>query len=125
MLSREAARFREARVFDLFRRMASAAACRIHIRGQLRLHAGLGVAGGALLMSGERAELALRVELMAEGAIRAKTGLGIDARFLVHMLLMREIEEDGARTLITGKRNQVVGAGWRKRTVALRANLLF
>ena len=77
----KSASFGEARILDLFGRVATAAAFGRQIGVELRLHARLGVAGGALLMLGKAGELALLVELMAKGTIGAETGLGVDASF--------------------------------------------
>jgi predicted RecA/RadA family phage recombinase len=95
----ELAGFREAGVFDLFRRMATAAGVGAELGIQLRRYAGLGMAGGALRMTWERRKDALRVELVAESTIGSEAGFGVDTRFGVDVFRVSELKQDGAAAL--------------------------
>lgn len=120
----EPAAFGEAGIFDFLGRMAAAAAGGGHGRVELRREPLFGMANGALLMGGEGTKRSPGLELMASGAVRPKSCPGVDTSLWIHMLCVREIEEHGARRLISRKRKQVRGAGW-KSSVALRADYLF
>jgi hypothetical protein len=77
------------------------------------------MAGSALGVPGEAGEFPVTLEFVAEGAVGAKMGSGIDARFGIHVQGMGELEENGARSFVARERNQVGRTGGWKSCVAL------
>src|SRR5260370_42406882 len=80
--SDHAPRLGEARILDFVGRMTTSAPGRIERRIQGRLHARLGVTRSALGMPRELGKDALLVKLVAERAIGAESGGGVNAGFL-------------------------------------------
>ena len=117
--------FGETGILDLFRRVASAATLGIERRTQVRLNAGLGMTSRALRVSWEGPVNSARLELVAEGAIGAKTGGRIDANLLVYMVCVRKLEKDRASISIPRKWNEIRLAAGRESSVALGAHDLF
>jgi len=77
--------FGKAGVLDLLGGVTSPAIGGGGIGAQVRRHSGLRVARRTLRVAGERGKDALGVELVAEGTVRAKPRLGIDAALRVHV----------------------------------------
>ena len=73
-LSDHAALFGEAGILNFLRSVAAHAALCVECGSELRFHAGLGVASGALCVPREFREHALLIELMAERAIGTEAG---------------------------------------------------
>jgi len=111
-------------VLDLLRSVAAATIRRSGIGAEHRLHRLFGVAGATLRVAGESREGALWIEFMAESAVRAESGPGINAPKRINMLIMRKFEQNRPGFLVTREWKHVILSGWRKRRVALRADLL-
>jgi len=101
--SNHPAGFGESGVFNFLRRMTAAAPLGVEGCIQLWLHAWLGMAGGALRVSGKFGENALLVELVTEGAIGAEAGCRVNAGLLIHVHRVRELKQDGARRFVAWK----------------------
>ena len=65
-------------------------------------------------MRREGAVGALRIELVAERAVAAETGVRIHPALRVHVLGVRKLGENGAFALVARERQKVFGAGGRE-----------
>jgi hypothetical protein len=105
-----AAVFGKPGVLDFFRRMASAAIGSNGLGAEHGLHSGLGMALGALRVTGERGKYSLRIELVAEGAVRTKAGFRINPALGIHVAGVRELEQDRSLLFVAWEGKQRVRA---------------
>jgi hypothetical protein len=97
----------ETEILDFLRRMTARAALRIQCGRQLRRHAGLRMAGGALSVARKLSEYALRIEFMTERAIRAEARARILPALFIDVVGVRKPEQNSPRSSVPGKRQQV------------------
>jgi len=89
---------------------------------QVGLHAGLGMAGRTLFVASE--ERAFFGRLMTEGTIRAEARLRVEPFVRINVLGVIEVNQDRTLLLKTREGVEFLGAGGRKRCVALGTDLL-
>ena len=87
-------------------------------------HSSFGMATSTNHVIPETGVRTTRLEMMAEGAIRAESRARVDPRVRVYMLSVGKIEHDRLLVGIAWKGQQVLAAGRRKHRVALHAELL-
>src|SRR6266478_2996238 len=66
----------------------------------------------------------VRLEMMAEGAIRPESGARVNPRMRIHMLRVRKLVHDRPLVFVARVGQQIRGAGRRKHRMALLADLL-
>ena len=94
-LGYQAAILSKAGVFDFLGRVTAGTTFRVKRGRQLGSDAGLGMAGGALGVSGKLRKNALLIELMAESAIAAEAGHRVFPALLIHVPVMGKLEQEG------------------------------
>lgn len=99
-------------ILDGFRLVTAEAIRGRRFVAEQRLHARLGVAGGASYVIAESGIGPIGREAMTERAIRPESRAGINPRVGIHVFGVGKIRHNRSHVLKTGEGQQIVTAGW-------------